>query len=70
MKSSKRNRHTGRVNAAKQRILDATVNLDNTDNMLQEYVTRVIGDKTYKGIQTKIYKEGYCIRDTVTLVKA
>ena len=70
---SKRNRHTGRINASKRQILEATVPLNPGKGIAQEYVTEVIGGKTYKGLRTIVRNwkdmEGVT-RDTVTLVRA
>ena len=73
---SKRNRHTGRINAAKQRILDAKVNLNPSTKdtgVFRDYVARVIGGTHYKGIRTRVGDWASIkgvIKDTVTWVKA
>jgi len=70
---SKRNRHIGRVNAAKQCILDASAPLiSGKKGVFQGYVDTVIGNKAYKGIRTQKdvgVAKFPMIRDTVTWVR-
>ena len=71
---SKRNRHTGRINAAKQVILDATAPLNNkTGGPFREYVVRILGGKLYKGIRTRVNlgnDKHPLVKDTLTLVRS
>lgn len=70
---SKRNRHTGRINAAKQHILDASAPLiSGKKGVFQGYVDTVIGNKAYKGIRTQkgVNDPKFSmVRDTVTWVR-